>query len=36
MFVFQGEYRPLAGAITDIAWDADSKRIAVSGEGRDT
>lgn len=29
------EYRPISGAITDIAWDADSKRIAVSGDGRD-
>lgn len=29
------EYRPLAGAIRDIAWSEDSKRIVVVGEGRE-
>eukprot|EP00054_Salpingoeca_dolichothecata_P016768 m.98917 g.98917 ORF g.98917 m.98917 type:complete len:613 (-) comp22138_c0_seq1:57-1895(-) len=29
------EYRPLSGAIKDIAWSPDSKRIVVGGEGRD-
>jgi WD40 repeat protein len=27
------EYRPLSGAIRDLAWTEDSKRIAVCGEG---
>jgi len=31
----QYEYQPISGAIKDIAWDADSKRIAVCGEGKD-
>ena len=29
------EYQPLSGAIKDIAWSPDSKRIAVAGEGRE-
>ncbi|XP_078484923.1 WD repeat-containing protein 1 [Ciona intestinalis] len=29
------EYQVLAGKIRDISWDADSKRIAVCGEGRE-
>jgi WD40 repeat protein len=29
------EYRPLSGAIKDIVWSPDSKRIVVAGEGRD-
>ena len=29
------EYQPLSGAIKDIAWSPDSKRIVVSGEGRE-
>ena len=29
------EYQPLAGAIKDIAWTEDSKRLAVCGEGRE-
>ena len=29
------EFRPLSGAIKDIVWSPDSKRIVVAGEGRD-
>lgn len=29
------EYQPLSGAIRDIAWSPDSKRIAVVGMGRE-
>ena len=29
------EYQPLSGAIKDIAWSPDSKRIVVAGEGRE-
>lgn len=29
------EYQPISGAIKDIAWTEDSKRIAVCGEGRE-
>ncbi|XP_020619123.1 WD repeat-containing protein 1-B-like isoform X1 [Orbicella faveolata] len=29
------EYQPLSGAIKDIAWSPDSKRIVVCGEGRE-
>uniref|UniRef100_F6UT21 Uncharacterized protein n=3 Tax=Ciona intestinalis TaxID=7719 RepID=F6UT21_CIOIN len=29
------EYQVLAGKVKDISWDADSKRIAVCGEGRE-
>lgn len=27
--------RPLAGKINDLAWDGESKRIIVGGEGKD-
>lgn len=27
--------RPLSGKITDLAWDGESKRIIVGGEGKD-
>ena len=33
--IFQCEYQPISGKIRDIAWDADSKRIAVCGEGKE-
>jgi WD repeat-containing protein 1 (actin-interacting protein 1) len=29
------EYKPLSGRISDLAWDGESKRIVVVGEGRD-
>lgn len=29
------EYQPLGGAIKDIAWSPDSKRIVVGGDGRE-
>lgn len=29
------EYQPISGAIKDISWTEDSKRIAVCGEGRE-
>ena len=28
------EYHPFAGEIRDLAWDGESKRIVVGGEGR--
>jgi len=33
--ILKYEYTPMSGAIKDIAWTEDSKRIAVCGEGRD-
>lgn len=27
--------RPLAGRINDVAWDSESKRLIVGGEGKD-
>jgi WD40 repeat protein len=27
--------RPLGGRINDLAWDSESKRIIVGGEGKD-
>jgi WD40 repeat protein len=30
----KAEYQPLGGAIKDIAWSPDSKRITVGGDGR--
>jgi WD40 repeat protein len=33
--ILKYEYQPIAGAIKDIAWSPDSKRIAVCGEGRE-
>lgn len=30
------EYRPLSGAIRDLSWSDDSKRIVVCGEGKET
>ena len=33
--ILKAEYQPISGAIKDIAWDPDSKRIIVGGEGRD-
>ena len=27
--------RPLSGKINDLAWDGESKRIIVGGEGKD-
>lgn len=33
--ILKFEYRPLSGAIRDIAWSADSNRIVVCGEGKE-
>jgi len=33
--ILKNEFQPLGGAIKDIAWDGDSQRIAVVGEGRE-
>nr|CAB3267681.1 actin-interacting protein 1 [Phallusia mammillata] len=33
--ILKYEYQPISGAIRDIAWDADSKRIAVCGQGKE-
>lgn len=33
--ILKAEYRPFAGAIRDLAWDAESKRIAVVGQGKE-
>lgn len=33
--ILKYEYSALGGAIKDIAWTEDSKRIAVCGEGRE-
>ena len=33
--ILKYEYQPLSGAIKDIAWSPDSKRIVVTGEGRE-
>ena len=33
--VTKSEYKPLSGKISDLAWDGESKRIIVVGEGRD-
>jgi len=30
------EYQPFSGTILDLAWDGESKRIAVAGEGRNS
>lgn len=32
--ILKYEYHPISGAILDIAWDGESKRIAVCGEGK--
>lgn len=32
--VLKFECKPISGRITDLAWDCDSKRIAVAGEGK--
>lgn len=32
--ILKYEYHPISGTIADIAWDGDSKRLAVCGEGR--
>jgi hypothetical protein len=29
------EYQPLGGAVKDLAWDGESKRMAIVGEGRE-
>jgi len=34
--ILKYEYQVLGGAIKDISWDAESKRIAVCGDGRET
>lgn len=34
--ILKYEYQPLSGAIKDLDWTEDSKRIAVCGEGRDS
>ena len=33
--ILKYEYQPISGAIKDIAWSPDSKRLAISGEGRE-
>ncbi len=33
--ILKNEYQPIGGAIRDVAWDGESKRIVVGGEGRD-
>lgn len=33
--ILKYEYQPISGAIKDIAWDGESKRVAVCGEGRE-
>lgn len=33
--ILKHEYQPISGAIKDIVWDGESKRIAVCGEGRE-
>lgn len=33
--ILKAEYRPFAGVIRDLAWDAESKRIAVVGQGKE-
>ncbi|KAG8997571.1 WD40 repeat-like protein [Tulasnella sp. JGI-2019a] len=33
--ILKAEYKTLSGRITDLAWDGESKRIIVAGEGRD-
>jgi WD40 repeat protein len=33
--ILKNEYQPIAGKIKDIAWDPESKRIAICGEGRE-
>lgn len=33
--ILKYEYRPLSGAIKDIAWSADSARLVVCGEGKE-
>lgn len=33
--ILKAEYRPFAGVIRDLAWDSESKRIAVVGEGKE-
>lgn len=33
--ILKAEYKTLSGRITDLAWDGESKRIVVVGEGRD-
>ncbi|PWN27379.1 WD40 repeat-like protein [Jaminaea rosea] len=31
----KAEYRPFAGAVRDLAWDGESKRLAVVGQGKE-
>ncbi|CAO1635314.1 unnamed protein product [Parajaminaea phylloscopi] len=33
--ILKAEYRPFAGVIRDLAWDSESKRVAVVGEGKE-
>lgn len=33
--ILKAEYRPFSGVVRDLAWDGESKRIAVVGEGRE-
>ncbi|KAI8492780.1 WD repeat-containing protein 1 [Branchiostoma belcheri] len=33
--ILKYEYQPIAGAIKDIAWSPDSKRIAICGDGKE-
>lgn len=33
--ILKAEYKPMSGKISDLAWDSESKRIAVVGESRD-
>ena len=33
--ILKYEYQPISGAIKDIVWSPDSKRIAVCGDGRE-
>jgi hypothetical protein len=33
--ILKAEYRPMAGHISDLAWDGESKRIILVGESRE-
>lgn len=33
--ILKAEYRPFSGEIRDLAWDSESKRIAIVGEGKE-
>lgn len=34
--ILKFEYQPLGGAVKDLAWDGESKRMAIVGEGRES